>query len=433
DTTEPTEAEIQDYFEKNKEQFRVPDTIKLEYVTFAPKDFAGQVTITDDEIRQYYTDFSDEFWEPERVRARHILVKVAETAKPEEKQKAREKAQDLQAQLEKGASFESLAGQHSDDPASAKQGGDLGFFSRGQMVKPFEEAAFSLEPGKISEIVESPFGYHIIKVEEKEPEGAKPLEEVKETIRTTIIDSRSAELCKREAFRTYRSSLKAKNLRAYAEANGLKIEESEAFSRDKSLPIFLESPEALEEAFKVSSGEMVYPFSAQGTFYVSRVTARVESHVPELAKIKDEVQAILKEEHSERAAHDKGEALLAAARDIGDLGAAAKNENVTVKTTRFFTRVGRSIPDIGSSPELMTAAFSLDANRPFPDSVFPFEGKIYVVKWAGKDEVRKEDFERKKKDLSERYLRLKKSEYMDAWLKLARDKAEIVINPDLVR
>lgn len=116
------------------------------------------------------------FEQPEQIRARHILIK---TGPPE----ARQTAQSILDQLKAGASFEALAQAKSEDPGSAKQGGDLGFFAKGRMVPSFEEAAFALkQPGELSGLIESPFGFHIIKLEERRPAGPAPYEEVKDTM-----------------------------------------------------------------------------------------------------------------------------------------------------------------------------------------------------------------------------------------------------------
>ncbi|MFP4453523.1 MAG: peptidylprolyl isomerase [Desulfobacterales bacterium] len=143
--------------------------------------FASELSVSDSEVEAFYNENQDEFEVPERVRARHILIKSDD----ENKDEAREKIKEVQGKLEDGEDFSELAGQYSDDP-SGESGGDLGFFSRGQMVKNFEEAAFELEPGEVSDIVETRFGYHLIKLEERKDKGVKPLEEVRGDIRENL-------------------------------------------------------------------------------------------------------------------------------------------------------------------------------------------------------------------------------------------------------
>lgn len=141
---------------------------------------ADSVSPTDEELQQYYQDHQDQYVE---VHARHILIKVAETAAPEELEAARQQIQDLKRQLDEGADFAELAKAHSQDESNAPNGGDLGFFGPGAMVKPFEEAAFALEVGQVSEPVQTTFGFHLIKAQERR---VKTFEDVKATIQTDL-------------------------------------------------------------------------------------------------------------------------------------------------------------------------------------------------------------------------------------------------------
>ena len=142
-------------------------------------EIAGKVEVKPDQVEKYYANNSEQFKQPERVRASHILISVAQNADAAGKAQAKEKAQSILKQLKSGKDFATLAREHSQDPGSAAQGGDLGFFQQGQMVGPFNDVAFTLKPGTTSDIVETQFGYHIIKVAEKQPARTVPLEEVR--------------------------------------------------------------------------------------------------------------------------------------------------------------------------------------------------------------------------------------------------------------
>ena len=143
--------------------------------------------VTDEDVADFYEENKEGFAESEKVRARHILIKVSPDVSDQEKADAESKIQVVLKEARDGADFAELAKKNSECP-SASQGGDLGYFTRGQMVKPFEEAAFALEPGQISEIVETQFGYHIILVQDKKPKRQLKLEEVSEQIREALYD-----------------------------------------------------------------------------------------------------------------------------------------------------------------------------------------------------------------------------------------------------
>ncbi|MGQ9484822.1 MAG: peptidylprolyl isomerase [Desulfosoma sp.] len=143
--------------------------------------FSKGITVSDEETKAFYKDRHELFEKPERVHARHILVSVKPDATPEDKKAARKKIEEIKGRISKGEDFAALAQSQSDCP-SKERGGDLGFFARGQMVKPFEEAAFALETGAVSDVVETDFGYHLIQVIEKKPPETVPYEDVQPTI-----------------------------------------------------------------------------------------------------------------------------------------------------------------------------------------------------------------------------------------------------------
>jgi peptidyl-prolyl cis-trans isomerase C len=141
-----------------------------------------KVALGPQDVDNFYKQNPDKFQQGERVRASHILIRTAENADVKTKEAAKAKATDVLKQVKSGKDFSELAKNYSQDPGSAAAGGDLGFFARGQMVGPFEQAAFSLKPGEISDVVETPFGYHIIKVADKQAARTVPLDEVKPQI-----------------------------------------------------------------------------------------------------------------------------------------------------------------------------------------------------------------------------------------------------------
>jgi len=144
-------------------------------------EIAPKVTVSDSEIRAFYENNPATFKQPERVKASHILIKVDPQANASQKAEAQKKIDLVQAKLQKGEDFGALAKEYSEGP-SGPQGGDLGYFARGQMVKPFEDAAFAMKPGEVSGMVETRFGYHLIKVTDKTPEGTMPYNDVKERL-----------------------------------------------------------------------------------------------------------------------------------------------------------------------------------------------------------------------------------------------------------
>src|SRR5207247_1383542 len=208
----------------------VPARVRARYVAYRPADFLSRVEVKDDEVAEYYALHKDDkFTEPEQVRARHILVKTAADAGADAKAAARKKAEELLAKVKAGGDFAALAKERSEDAGSAANGGDLGLFTRGRMTPAFEEAAFALQGGGLSDVVETPFGFHVIKVEEHRPGGAKPLETVHDEIADTLKRERSLALARKQAEEDRRKIARGA---PFAEAlAGRTIEETPPFAK----------------------------------------------------------------------------------------------------------------------------------------------------------------------------------------------------------
>ncbi len=156
---------------------------------YVKKEFGSRVKVTEEDAKKFYDEHPEQFAEPEQVRASHILVKVPSGADKAQKEKALKKIKKIQERAKKGEDFAKLAKEYSEGP-SAKRGGDLGFFPRGRMVKSFEDAAFGLKTGNISDIVETQFGYHIIKVTGKKKAGKIPFEKIKDRLVEFLKDQK---------------------------------------------------------------------------------------------------------------------------------------------------------------------------------------------------------------------------------------------------
>ena len=164
------------------EQLREEAKSDMRVAKMLDQEVNASAAVQPQEVNAFYEQNPDKFKQGERVRASHILIRTPENADDKTKQEARAKATDVLGQVKSGKDFAELAKHYSQDPGSAAKGGDLGYFTQGQMVGPFEQAAFALKPGTISEVVESPFGFHIIKVADKQAARTIPLEEVKPQI-----------------------------------------------------------------------------------------------------------------------------------------------------------------------------------------------------------------------------------------------------------
>ncbi len=241
-----SDAQVSEYYDKHKAQFKRPERLKVNYLDLSVEKLADQIKVGDDEVRRYYESHKQAYTTPEQRRARHILIAVGDKHTPEQ---AKALADDLRKKLENGASFAELAKQYSDDPGSAQQGGELGYFGRGTMDKAFEQAAFSLQEGQISQPVHSEYGYHLIKLEDIRPARVRPLSEVADQIRHELrmqqAEPRFNELVEKVGNLAYEHS---DSLQAAADEAGLKIQTSDFFSRQGGTGV-ASQPKVVQAAF----------------------------------------------------------------------------------------------------------------------------------------------------------------------------------------
>src|SRR3954469_9418148 len=166
-----SDAEVSKYFDDHKDSFHIPEKRKIRFLTIDQEAMRAKASVTGQQIERSYNDNIQQYSTPEQVRASHILLKT----EGKDDAAVKKQAEDLLAQIKKGANFEELAKKNSQDEASAAKGGDLDFFNKGQMVPEFDKVAFSLQPGQLSDLVKTSYGYHIIKVTDKRPASQKTL------------------------------------------------------------------------------------------------------------------------------------------------------------------------------------------------------------------------------------------------------------------
>jgi peptidyl-prolyl cis-trans isomerase D len=206
---------VKTYYDANKKQFETPEQVKVEFVALNQDKLAEQVTVSDEDAKKAYEAQADRYKQAETRRASHILITAAKAAPEAEAKAAQAKAEALLAQLKKSpGDFEKLAKANSQDPGSAGKGGDLDWFGRGMMVKPFEDAAFALKENQVSELVRSDFGFHIIKLTGIRPERARAFDEVKGEL--------VAELKKQAAAKKYAETAESFTNTVYEQPDSLK-------------------------------------------------------------------------------------------------------------------------------------------------------------------------------------------------------------------
>ena len=415
-----TDEELEKYLTEHAEGYRVPPRVRARYVAYRPADVLAQVEVKDGEVAEYYALHKDDkFTETEQVRARHILVKTPAGGDADAKATARKKAEGLLAKVKAGGDFAALAKASSEDPGSAAQGGDLGLFSRGRMTPAFEEAAFALPAGGVSEVVETPFGFHVIRVEEHRSGGAKPLEAVRDEIADTLKHERALELARKQAEEDRRKIARGT---PFAEAlAGRTIAETPPFAKGAEVPGVGRAPGFVESAFALREGEVSDLIDGPEAIFLLAPFAYSEAHTPPLDEVRERVTADARRERGEAAAKERAEKLLARAREIG-LDKAAAEAGVQLEETGPFERVA-SIPKLGRLADLTADAFALTPEAPLAPKVYVSRGDAIVAALRARTATDMAGFEGDKDHLRTTILDQKRRAVLDAYLSYLKERA----------
>ena len=321
DKVKAGDDQLRKFYDDNARLFETRESARVEYVVLSAEELAQQVTLNEDEVRGYYTQNRSRYGTPEQRQASHVLIKVEPGAKEADKQAALAKAKAVQAQARGGGDFAALAKAQSQDPGSAPQGGDLGLFTREAMVKPFADAAFAMKVGEISEVVESEFGYHVIKLTAIQPGAEKPFEAVRATIET--------ELKRQQAAKRYAEAAEAFTNLVYEQSDSLKpaaerfklaIQTVDALERvpagGAAQKPALTNPKLLAALFSPDSIKSKRNTEAVEIGGNTLVSARIVEHYPAQKKpfetVRADVLTRFTAQESRRLAREAGEARLKA-------------------------------------------------------------------------------------------------------------------------
>lgn len=349
-----TDGDVAAYFEANAETYRIGEQRKIKYLQIDTEAIRANITVPEQDIQRYYNENIDQYSTPEEVRARHILLNLDD----KDEAAVRAQADELLAQVKAGGDFEALAKAHSQDVASASQGGDLGFFGRGRMVPDFERVAFELEPGEVSDVVRTPFGFHIIKVEEKKAGDVQPLDAVRATIAQQLQFERAQTRAQDLATAIEGEVSTPADLERVGAARGLKVVESDLFTRDQPVPGLGPAPAVTAAAFELEPGAVSDALRTGGGFVILTVTGSEASKLPPLEDVRTRVEADLRRERTQALAAERAAAVAPTLKSAANFRAAARSSGLTLRTSDPMTR-GSSIPEAGPSHAIDAVAFSL--------------------------------------------------------------------------
>src|SRR6266849_6138123 len=421
-----SDADVAPYVKAHPAQFSQPERRKLQYVIVNPKKLAG--TVSDAEAEAYYQEHAAEFEEPKRLRVAHVLVRVPPVGGSEAENAAKAKVEDVIKRAKGGEDFAKLAREISEDKASAVQGGDLGFVGPGELVAPFEQAAFALKKGEISAPVRTPFGYHAIRVIDVKEGGKTPLKEVAPKIKETLGAQKSEQAAQTRADEARASLLSAKEFPAEAKRLGLEAQEA-TFGRGDALGEAGRDPQLDETLFGLAVGGVSMPIKTAGGFAIVKVVQHIPAGVPPVAEIRERVMEAIKRERAEQQVTDRAKALITTLGKGGDFAETAKADGFSIGSIPLFSR---SDPpkERGSLPGgVLVAALQTPAGQ--VAEPVRADGGVYVVKTLERAAAAADGLEKERPELEKQVLEEKRALAWDNWIRgrLAGSKVQVSGQP----
>lgn len=419
------EDELQAWYATNKHTYKTLPQNKSQYLFFNYADDWKQVVVSEDAVQTYYQENSAAYNTAEQRRARHILFKVAGDERPEVKSAKKAEAEKVLAQMQSKGDFAQLAAQYSED-ASKSKGGDLGFFSRGKMAQPFEDVVFALKKGEVSELVETSFGYHIIKLEEIIPEKTQTFGEVKEAIRKELEQKGGKTITFKRASTAYEEIIKAGSLARYSAGSGHPVSKTDFFAlnnppqdsvvRDRSF---------LQAVFALKKGELSSIVEIGTGYAIIFVDDIKESVIPELSVVRDRAVADFKKVKSVDLARTAADDVLTMVKEKQNWPTRPDR-----KESEYLKRFGAAgaIPD-----QVRHNAFAHVGRAVFPEKIVTVDNVFYVYQIIdsrqGKDLMDKN----KRQELEQQLLAVQNNKLMTDWLGQLRKEAKIWTNAQMLK
>ena len=417
------DEDIKAYFDDRMENYRVGERRRIRYVSVSVD--AENVNVSEEQIRDRLERVTD----TDQVRVSHILVSVAS---PDDEPLARSKAQGLLQQLRSGADFAQLARQNSDDPVSAASGGDLGFFGRNKMMPEFEKAAFALKPGELSDLVVTPFGYHIIRGTfnpgQYDGDARRPIAEYE--ARREEADNQAKDL----AAKISAALADNPDMAKAASTHGLQVQESDYFELGGFISGLSVQNDFNQDVFELEENQSLEPYKTADSHVVAQLMEIQPAHMPPFEEIREKVLSDYRSTQGDESARENAFAMHKAIRDGREFQGLAQEEKLPIMTTPFFKRGANIDENLRFSPQVHDHAFRLNTGEAAPPILVT--GKYILFQVAEKTELDTEQFAREKGQLEKELTEKKRADYFNAYvettLERLREEDAITINQEMV-
>jgi peptidyl-prolyl cis-trans isomerase D len=428
----PTDEQVKAFFDEHKDNYRTEPKVKARYLHFNPDAYKSDVRITDEQISDYFNSHPAEFKTEKRVKARHILFKAGEEADEATSESQKAQAMKIYEMAKTGKDFSDLAKQYSEGP-SKDQGGDLGWFTRDRMVKPFSDKAFAMAQDEISEPVRTSFGWHIIKVDQIEAAATRSLQEATNEIHAKLTDEKAKAVALEKAEALYDSVFDGDDLAEAGKAHQVSVQETDFFTamgpKKEGITQVRQFAKAAFGLEKMAISE-IQDFG--NGYYILQVVERIEPVIPEFDQVAARVKADTVRDQQKIRAKADAESFLASAKEGKEFSDVGVEYDITPKETVFFQRNG-AIPQIGNEQQINQKAFALTVENPLAQEVLQARQGWFVIRLKERQAPDDKGYGKEKENIVSRLTEQKRQSTYQSWLADLKSKSEIEINEDLLQ
>ncbi len=421
------DAGLEKFFNEKQESYRVPEQRKIAALVIDRAKLLKNIVVSDTQISENYQKNLEKFKVKEQLHARHILIMVAEDGTPEEVEKAKAEIEAVLVEVKAGGDFAELAKTHSQGPSSTK-GGDLGWFGRGAMVKPFEDAVFALESGSVSEPVRTQFGFHLIKCEEYKAAQTKKLVEVKTDIKKSLRSKAFPDALKK-SFEEITVALAEADQNAFVEQArklGYLVVETGYFRQKGGLvPDIGKDQVLIDETFKTEVGKTAKVLNPSRNSYYFMVTEKKESYLPELAEARKAVEKAYRLKLAKVEVKKISEKVASALKGGQSFDEVAAGIDTKLIDSGFFVRGRGAIPKLGNDLQLSRRLFALTIGE--TTAALQYRDSFFFARLQERRLELGDDGEQQKEDILQRLIQYKRYRMMNEFVQALRQDAEIKV------
>jgi len=420
--SEPALSGIQQYFEENKEDYKIPERREGTYIFLRTEDLKTEIELTDSDLEKYYQDNLSQFEEPERVKVSRIYLPYGD----KEKEMVKAEGENIRERITKGESFSELAITSSKDE-KAQEGGDWGFYDWRRLSPPEKEEIEKLSPGETSPLIELEDGVSLLQVTEKNPAVGKPFEEVKSRIKSILEEEKARTLGAERIVRLRKNAQREKSLDVAAQKIDLKIKNTGLLKEGDALEDIDPSGSLSRALFELAEKEMTSPVYTYKGIGIAQLEKIEPPRLANFEEVKDEVKEdVLRIKKKEKAQEKMKQAKAELKRK--SMEEVAEDNEMEYKTLEEYKR-SQYLSIIGENAEIDRLAFSLpleEASEPIE-----FEDGYALIKVLDRKEVTPEDFEKNKKEEREKFLEMKKNKFFLSYLSNMRKRKRVRIKYDV--